>query len=64
MVSALAYAFTGRSEAESLFKELIQAQEKDPLAYERCSDAFIYNLANPSSAFDLKYLQLALLHFM
>lgn len=60
---ALAYAFTGRSEAESLFKELIQAQEKDPLAYERCSDAFIYNLANPSSAFDLKYLQLALLHF-
>ena len=60
---ALAYAFTGRSEAESLFKELIQAQEKDPLEYERCSDASIYNLANPSSAFDLKYLQLALLHF-
>lgn len=60
---ALAYAFTGRSEAESLFKELIQAQEKDPLAYESCSDAFIYNLANSSSAFDLKYLQLALLHF-
>ena len=60
---ALAYAFTGRSEAESLFKELIQAQEKDPLEYESCSDAFIYNLANPSSAFDLKYLQLALLHF-
>ena len=60
---ALAYAFTGRSEAESLFKELIQAQEKNPLAYESCSDAFIYNLANPSSAFDLKYLQLALLHF-
>ncbi|WP_232503410.1 hypothetical protein [Veillonella atypica] len=60
---ALAYAFTGRSEAESLLKELIQAQEKDPLEYESCSDAFIYNLANPSSAFDLKYLQLALLHF-
>lgn len=60
---ALAYAFTGRSEAESLFKELIQAQEKDPLEYESCSDAFIYNLANPSSAFDLDYLQLALLHF-
>ena len=60
---ALAYAFTGRSEAESLLKELIQAQEKDPLEYENCSDAFIYNLANPSSAFDLKYLQLALLHF-
>lgn len=60
---ALAYAFTGRSEAESLFKELIQAQEKDPLEYESCSDAFIYNLVNPSSAFDLKYLQLALLHF-
>ena len=60
---ALAYAFTGRSEAESLFKELIQAQEKDPLEYENCSDAFIYNLANPLSAFDLKYLQLALLHF-
>ena len=60
---ALAYAFTGRSEAESLFKELIQAQEKDPLEYESCSDAFIYNLADPSSAFDLKYLQLALLHF-
>ena len=60
---ALAYTFTGRSEAESLFKELIQAQEKDPLEYESCSDAFIYNLANPSSAFDLKYLQLALLHF-
>ena len=47
---ALAYAFIGRSEAESLFKELIQAQEKDPLEYENCSDAFIYNLANPSSA--------------
>lgn len=61
---ALAYAFIGRSEAESLLKELIQAQEKDPLEYESCSDAFIYNLANPSSAFDLKYLQLALLHFM
>ena len=60
---ALAYAFTGRSEAESLFKELIQAQEKAPLEYESYSDAFIYNLANPSSAFDLKYLQLALLHF-
>ena len=60
---ALAYAFTGRSEAESLFKELIQAQEKDPLEYESYSDAFIYNLANPSSAFDLDYLQLALLHF-
>ena len=60
---ALAYAFTGRSEAESLLKELIQAQEKDPLEYESCSDAFIYNLADPSSAFDLKYLQLALLHF-
>lgn len=61
---ALAYAFTGRSEAESLFKELIQAQEKDPLEYESYSDAFINNLANPSSAFDLDYLQLALLHFM
>jgi len=60
---ALAYAFTGRSEAESLFKELIQAQEKDPLEYESYSDAFINNLANPSSAFDLDYLQLALLHF-
>lgn len=60
---ALAYAFTGRSEAESLLKELIQAQEKDPLEYEKCSGAFIYNLANPSSAFDLDYLQLALLHF-
>ena len=60
---ALAYAFTGRSEAESLFKELIQAQEKDPLEYESYSDAFIYNLADPASAFDLDYLQLALLHF-
>lgn len=60
---ALAYAFTGRSEAESLFKELIQDQEKDPLEYESYSDAFINNLANPSSAFDLDYLQLALLHF-
>ena len=60
---ALAYAFTGRSEAESLFKELIQAQEKDPLEYESYSDAFINDLANPSSAFDLDYLQLALLHF-
>ena len=60
---ALAYAFTGRSEAESLFKELIQAQEKDPLEYESYSDAFINNLANPSSAFDLDYLQFALLHF-
>lgn len=59
----LAYAFTGRSEAESLFKELIQDQEKDPLEYESYSDAFINNLANPSSAFDLDYLQLALLHF-
>lgn len=60
---ALAYAFTGRSEAESLFKELIQAQEKDPLEYESYSDAFINNLANPSSAFDLDYLQFVLLHF-
>ena len=60
---ALAYAFIGRSEAESLLKELIQAQEKDPLEYESYSDAFINNLANPSSAFDLDYLQLALLHF-
>ena len=60
---ALAYAFTGRSEAESLFKELIQDQEKDPLEYESYSDAFINNLTNPSSAFDLDYLQLALLHF-
>ena len=60
---ALAYAFTGHSEAESLFKELIQDQEKDPLEYESYSDAFINNLANPSSAFDLDYLQLALLHF-
>ena len=60
---ALTYAFTGRSEAESLFKELIQDQEKDPLEYESYSDAFINNLANPSSAFDLDYLQLALLHF-
>lgn len=59
----LAYAFTGRSDAESLFKELIQAQKKYPLEYESCSDAFIYNLANPACAFDLKYLQLALLHF-
>ena len=60
---ALAYAFTGRSEAESLLKELIQAQEKDPLDYDNYSNAFIYNLTNPASAFDLKYLQLALLHF-
>lgn len=60
---ALAYAFTGRSEAESLFKELIQDQEKDPLEYESYSYAFINNLTNPSSAFDLDYLQLALLHF-
>ena len=60
---ALAYAFTGRSEAESLLKELIQAQEKDPLDYDNYSNAFIHNLTNPASAFDLKYLQLALLHF-
>lgn len=60
---ALAYAFTGRSEAESLFKELIQAQEKDPLEYDSYSDAFIHNLAEPASAFDLNYLRLALLYF-
>ena len=60
---ALAYAFLGRSEAESLFQELIQAQEKDPLAYDSYSDAFIYNLANPASAFDLDYLRYALLHY-
>ena len=60
---ALVYAFTGRSEAESLLKELIQAQEKDPLDYDNYSNAFIHNLTNPESAFDLKYLQLALLHF-
>ena len=60
---ALAYAFTGRSEAESLLKELIQAQEKDPLDYDNYSNAFIHNLTNPESAFNLKYLQLALLHF-
>ena len=60
---ALAYAFTGRSEAESLFKELIQAQEKDPLEYDSYSDAFIHNLTKPASAFDLNYLRLALLYF-
>ncbi len=60
---ALAYAFLGRSEAESLFQELIQAQEKDPLAYDSYSDAFIYNLANPASAFDLDHLRYALLHY-
>lgn len=60
---ALAYAFTGRSEAESLFKELIQAQEKDPLEYDSYSDAFIHNLVKPASAFDLNYLRLALLYF-
>ena len=60
---ALAYAFTGRSEAESLFKELIQAQKKDPLEYDSYSDAFIHNLTKPASAFDLNYLQLALLYF-
>ena len=60
---ALAYAFTGRSEAESLFKELIQAQEKDPLEYDSYSDAFIHNLTELASAFDLNYLRLALLYF-
>ena len=60
---ALAYAFLGRREAESLFQELIQAQEKDPLAYDSYSDAFIYNLANPASAFDLDHLRYALLHY-
>lgn len=60
---ALAYAFTGRSESESLFQELIQAQEKDPLAYDSYSDVFINNLANPASAFDLDYLRYALLHY-
>ena len=61
---ALAYAFTGRSEAESLFKELIQDQEKDPLEYESYSDAFINNLANPSSAFDLTIYNLRYCIFM
>lgn len=60
---ALAYAFLGRREAESLFQELIQAQEKDPLAYDSYSDVFIYNLANPASAFDLDHLRYALLHY-
>lgn len=60
---ALAYAFLGRSEAESLFQELIQAQEKDPLVYDSYSDAFIYDLANPASAFDLDHLRYALLHY-
>lgn len=60
---ALAYAFLGRSEAESLFQELIQAQEKNPLVYDSYSAAFIYDLANPASAFDLDHLRYALLHY-
>ena len=58
---ALAYAFTGSSEAESIFKELIQAQEQEPLVEHCESEAFVADIAEPVNAFSLDFLHYALL---
>ena len=60
---ALAYAFTGRSEAESIFKELIQAQEQEPLVDHCESEAFVSDIAEPVNAFSLDFLHYALLQY-
>ncbi len=60
---ALAYAFTGRSEAESIFKELIQAQEQEPLVDHCESEAFVSEIAEPVNAFSLDFLRYALLQY-
>lgn len=60
---ALAYAFTGRSEAESIFKELIQDQEEEPLIYHCESEAFVADIAEPVNAFSLDFLHYALLQY-
>lgn len=60
---ALAYAFTGRSEAEGIFKELIQAQEQEPLVDHCESEAFVSDIAEPVNAFSLDFLRYALLQY-
>lgn len=60
---ALAYAFTGSSEAESIFKELIQAQEQEPLVEHCESEAFVADIAEPVNAFSLDFLHYALLQY-
>lgn len=60
---ALAYAFTGRSEAEGIFKELIQAQEQEPLVDYCESEAFVSDIAEPVNAFSLDFLRYALLQY-
>ena len=60
---ALAYAFTGSSEAESIFKELIQAQEQESLVEHCESEAFVADIAEPVNAFSLDFLHYALLQY-
>ena len=60
---ALAYAFTGRSGADDIFKAIIKQQEWNPLVYDIQKDYYMAEWGEPSKAFDLDTVRYALLQY-
>lgn len=60
---ALAYAFTGRSGADDIFKAIIEQQEWNPLVYDIQKDYYMAEWGEPSKAFDLDTVRYALLQY-
>ena len=60
---ALAYAFTGRSGADDIFKAIIEQQEWNPLVYDIKKDCYMAEWGELSKAFDLDTMRYALLQY-
>lgn len=60
---ALAYAFTGRSGADDIFKAIIEQQEWNPLVYDIKKDYYMAEWGELSKAFDLDTVRYALLQY-
>lgn len=60
---ALAYAFTGNENADKIFKDLMDMQEKDPVKHSKYLDPILMGGENPEHAFSIDSLRYALLQY-
>ena len=60
---ALAYAFTRNENADTIFKDLMDMQEKDPVKHQQYLDPILMGGENPEHAFSIDSLRYVLLHY-
>lgn len=60
---ALAYAFTRNENADTIFKDLMDMQEKDPVRHSQYLDPILMGGENPEHAFSIDSLRYVLLNY-